>query len=363
MRAHVIVTAVFLLMQSMPAAHSAAAPACGGPPDLHDGWTVGQPEQNGLDGARLCAMGDGVADGRLANVDSIVVVRHGVLVYERYYDDPNPARLDRVFDASRKHAGFSLTKSVTSLLLGIAIDRGLVNDLGAPPLSYFPEYADLRTPEKERISLRRLLTMTDGLDSIDTGRLMRASDPYRLILEQKIARGQFFSYHNEATELIAAVLHKVTGQPLDVFAQENLLGPLGIRDVEWTRMSNGNVRASSGLSLRPRDWAKIGQLVLSRGAWQGRQLVSASWIAESTTAQVRAPEGLLYGYQWWIGRSPHNGRIVPWTTALGFNAQKVMVIGDLDLVVVLNASRESKDMVAPDITLLEEHILPAVGDR
>jgi CubicO group peptidase (beta-lactamase class C family) len=354
-----------LAAQFSPATDAASAaesaPGCGSPPDLHDGWTIGPPEQQGLDPARLCAMGDGIAQGRLANVDSIVVVRHGVLVYERYFADR-----DRTFDVTTRHIGYSLTKSVTSLVLGIAVDRGLIKDLDAPILSFFPEYADLRTTQKEEISLRRLLTMTDGLEEIDSGQVMRATDPYRLILQQKIARepGTSFYYNSGATELIAAVLRKVTGKTLDDLAREGLFEPLGIHDVDWNRLSNGNARASSGLSLRPRDWAKIGQLALNRGAWQGRQLVSASWIAKSTTAQVRAPEQYLYGFQWWIGRSPSgNGRVVTWTAAVGFNGQKIIVIPALDMVVVLNASHESKDMVAPDIDLLEEHIIAAVVPR
>jgi CubicO group peptidase (beta-lactamase class C family) len=285
-----------------------------------------------------------------------------MLVYERYFDEP--AR-QHFFDAGVKHIGYSLTKSVTSLIFGVAVDRGLIKDLDAPVLSFFPEYADLRTPQKEEITLRRLLTMTDGLETVDSAALMRAADPYRLILEQKIARepGSSFYYNSGATELIAAVLRKITGRTLDALAQDDLFAPLGIRDVDWNHLSNGNARASAGLSLRPRDWAKIGQLAVNRGAWEGRQLVSASWIANSTTAQVRAPEGYLYGFQWWGGRSSSNGHVITWAAAVGFNGQKIMVIPELDMVVVLNASHESNEMVAPDIDLLDQHILPSVTKR
>jgi CubicO group peptidase (beta-lactamase class C family) len=105
------------------------------------------------DSARLCAMGKGVTDGKLANVDSIVVARHGVLIYDRYFSYPHHL----AFDPTVKHAGNSMTKSVVSLLVGIAIDRGLLKTLDAPVLPYFPEYADLRTPEKDHITLRNLI--------------------------------------------------------------------------------------------------------------------------------------------------------------------------------------------------------------
>lgn len=340
---------------------------CGSPSDIHDGWVIGSPEQQGFDPTRLCAMGQGVADGKLANVDSIVVVRHGVLVYERYFFLSGPTGS---FDpATVKHRGNSLTKSVVSLLVGIAVDRGLIKDLDASIFSYFPEYADLRSPEKDRITLRSLLTMSDGLDSaslLEPGGHSLDPDPYRSILETKLIRepGVAFEYNNATTELIGAVLQKVTGKTVDILAREEILAPLGIHDSDWDRrLGNGYPRASSGLSLRPRDWAKIGQLVLNHGAWQGRQIVSASWVAQSTAVQITAGTSTRYGFQWWLGRSPLNDHAVDWVAALGFNAQKIIVVADDDLIVVFNASRESEAMVAPEIELLDNYILPAILRR
>jgi CubicO group peptidase (beta-lactamase class C family) len=139
-------------VQGISATTTEVEAGCGAPRDLQDGWSIEGPQQQGFDPAVLCAMGKGVSDGKLPNVDSIVVVRHGVLVYERYFS----------FDATARHNGYSMTKSVTSLLVGIAVDRGLIKDLDAPVFSFFPEDADLRTPEKDRITLRHLLTMTAG---------------------------------------------------------------------------------------------------------------------------------------------------------------------------------------------------------
>ena len=311
---------------------------CGGPSDIHDGWVIGSPEQQGLDPALLCAMGKGVMDGKLPNVDSIVIVRHGVLVYERYFVYPN----QQFFDATIKHAGNSMTKSVVSLLVGVAIDRGLIKDLDAPIFPYFPEDADLHTPGKDRITLRHLLTMSAGLNSTR-------------------APGISFEYDGRETDLIGTILQKVSGKTVDVLAQENIFAPLGIKDVAWySRFSDGSPKSSSGLSLRPRDWAKIGQLVLNGGAWEGKQIVPASWIAQSTTAQIKAREPFSYGFQWWLGRSLNGERAIDWTAALGFNAQKTIIIPELDSVVVFNASRESVMMVAPEIELLDKYVLPAI---
>ena len=343
---------------------------CAAPRDLQDGWSITAPQQQGLDPEFLCLMGKGVADGTLPNVDSIVVVRHGVLVYERYFAERNTAR--PMFDATTRHDGYSMTKSVTSLLVGIAVDRGLIKDLDAPVFSFFPEYADLRTPERDRITLRHLLTMSTGWEWDDVRNWWQArsaSDPYRFFLERKIAEepGLSFKYDSGATELLGAILQKATGKTIDVLAKEELFDPLGIVDVAWTRhLHNGNPMASAALAARPRDWAKLGQLVLNHGAWQGKQIVSSSWIDLSTTAQKSAttpdgnPSQLSYGFQWWLGQSSKEGRTIDWSAALGFNAQKTIIAPALDLVVVFNASRQSQYMVAPEIELLDQHILPAI---
>jgi CubicO group peptidase (beta-lactamase class C family) len=341
------------------------SPDCGSPSDIRDGWAIGSPEQQGLDPVRLCAMGKGVIEGRLANVDSIVVVRHNVLVYERYFVYPN----QQFFDATIKHAGQSMIKSVVSLLLGIAVDRGMIKELDTPVFSFFPEYADLRSPEKDRITLRNLLTMSAGLawHEIDTPyaeaansatRMQYASDPHRYALEQRmVARpGEIWNYNTGTSSLIGAILTRATGKPVEELARTLLFEPLGIDDVAWSaRLRNGY----GTLRLRPRDWAKIGQLVLNRGAWDGKQIVPADWVAQSTTEQIKARERYWYGYQWWLGRSLDGDRVIAWTAALGFNSQKTIIIPALDMVVIFNASRESINMVAPEMELLDQYILPA----
>lgn len=326
-----------------------AATNCGIPSDVHDGWAITPTEEQGLNAALLCAMDEGIVRGKLANVDSIVVVRHGVLVYERYYIFC-PHQFE--FDATTRHQGYSMTKSVVSLLVGIAMDRGLIKDIDAPVISYFPEGTELLAPDQDRITLRHLLTMSAGLGS-------------------KRAPGVSFSYKDRETELVGSILNKVTGKTIEMLAQEDIFTPLGISDFEWHKdASSGLPTAARGLELRPRDWAKIGQLVLARGAWNGKQIVPASWIAQSTAEQIKA-EGprsaeqisadgpRSYGYQWWLGQSRDKDRTVQWVAAMGFNSQKTIIIPAFDMVVVFNASLVSKNMVTPELDLLDRYILPA----
>lgn len=315
------------------------APGCGRPQDIHDGWAMSAPDKQGLNAALLCAMDEGIRGGRLANVDDIVVIRHGVLVYERYYDYPHQL----TYDATTRHNGYSMTKSVVSLLVGIAIDRSLIRDLDAPIVTYLPDYKGLRESDKDRITLRHLLTMSAGLGS-------------------ERALGVSFQYNDAETELIGAILKKVTGKPVDVLARDNIFAPLGIEDFAWFRNPvSGLPTSASGLSLRPRDWAKIGQLVLNRGAWNGRQIVPAPWVDQSTAEHIKTKEPHSYGYQWWVGRSRDESGVVDWVAAKGFNSQKTIIIPALDMVVVFNAGRESKNMIAPELDLLDHFILPATS--
>ena len=132
----------------------------------------------------------------------------------------------------------------------------------------------------------------------------RAADPCRYVLGLAVTAppGQEFFYNTGALTLVSAIIHKATGRPLDEFAREALFEPLGITDVEWIRVK-GDTDAGGGLRLRPRDMAKIGQLVLAGGRWNDRQIVSKAWIETSTASKIKATDDQFYGYLWWLGRS------------------------------------------------------------
>jgi CubicO group peptidase (beta-lactamase class C family) len=297
---------------------TAMAADCPKPTDLHDGWTVAAPDQEGLDPALICGIGPRLEALKEANAHGVVIARHERLVYERYFagkDWRQGMSLGDVnfgmplgdvnFDATTKHDMRSVSKSVTSLLVGIAFDRGLLTDLDARAFSFFPEYEALRTPEKDRITLRHLLTEEAP-----------RADHYLLAQPLAAQPGEIFNYNTGTANLLGLILRKVSGKRLDAFAKETLFDPLGIEDWDWDYAAGFNPAAGSGLRLRPRDLAKIGQLVLERGKWHGRQIVSSSWIEESTTPRLSGKgvmfdrlEGITsYGYLWWLGRPRRNTR-------------------------------------------------------
>jgi CubicO group peptidase (beta-lactamase class C family) len=287
----------------------------------------------------------------------VLVARGGKLVFERYFRgaDEIPGRIygrrveNVTFDADTLHDMKSVSKSVASLAVGIAIDRGLIRSVNEPIFSFFPELSDLRSPEKDRIQLFHALTMSMGLawveatpatgdDNNDEARMHRARDACRYVLglAATAPAGQEFFYNTGALALVSAIIRKATGRPLDEFARENLFEPLGITAVEWERYK-GDTDAGGGLRLRPRDMAKIGQLVLAGGRWNDRQIVSKEWIETSTAPKIKATDGQSYGYLWWLGRSLLNGREVHWAGALGRGGQSIRIVPELDLVVVVTA--------------------------
>lgn len=304
----------------------------------------------GMAAPRLCTLLDTPArDG--ANVHGIVVMRHGALVAERYYEgrdrsiwSPFPRTVR--FDANTRHDLRSVSKSVTSLLWGIAQGEGRTPALDTPVLALYPELADLRTGGREAVTVRQLFTMTSGLaweepirygmGNDETGLYWRSSQARYLFDRPLVAKG-VFNYNGGATAVLADILARRTGMPLQDYAQQKLFAPLGILDWEWQKDLRGRPMAFAGLRLRPRDLAKIGQLVLQRGQWQGRQLVPEQWIAESLQPHVETGDGLQYGYQWWSGTVDAAGGRHRWHAGFGNGGQRLYVVPTLGLVVVITA--------------------------
>jgi len=325
---------------------------CGVPVARDDGWPVVSVNDDKLvDHDALCRMADRLVASS-ANVHAVLVARGGKLVFERYFkgsDEINGWPVEKTFDADTLHNIKSATKSVMSLAFGIAIDRGLIRSVDEPIFNFFPELSDLRTPEKDRLRLVHALTLTMGLKWVeavpdnegnnDEERMHMASDPCRYVLGLPVTAppGQEFFYNTGTLTLLSAVIRRATGKPLDEFARETLFQPMGITEFEWTRVK-GDSDAGGSLRLRPRDMAKIGQLVLAGGRWNDNQIVSKAWIETSTARKLKATDNQSYGYLWWLGRARLNERkVVHWIGALGRGGQYIRIVPELDLVVAVTA--------------------------
>ncbi|MEW6645443.1 MAG: serine hydrolase [Pseudomonadota bacterium] len=338
--------------------HAGAPDGCGLPAARNDGWPIASPgDDDHIDRGALCAMADRLAAADDPHIHAVLAARHGKLMFERYFSgaDEIPGLLygrrvaNVAFDADTLHDIKSVSKSVTSLAVGIAIDRGLIPGVDTPLFTFFPELSDLRTPEKDALKLSHVLTMSLGLRWIeatpatgdfdnDEARMNMAQDSCRYVLGLPATAppGQAFFYNTGALALLSTIIRKATGRPLDDFARDNLFAPLGITSVQWARVK-GDTDAGGGLRLRPRDMAKLGLLVLAGGEWNGRQIVSKAWIEASTTPQITATEGMSYGYLWWLGHTRLNGRELPWLAAFGRGGQSIRIVPELDLVVAVTA--------------------------
>jgi CubicO group peptidase (beta-lactamase class C family) len=328
-------------------------------------WRVRAPEAAGFDAEALCRVLRKVAAGT-DNIHALVVERRGELVAELYrsgsdrpisvrYGFNNPFGAPTHFDAGSLHDTRSVSKSVVSLLYGIALAKGRAPAVDTPVLDVQPAVSP-PWAGSDRVTIGQLLSMSSGLDWAESGQGLWGSDEVRLFwkpdqdrfaLERPMAArpGTAFNYNGGGTTVLANALSRRAGKPLAELAREDLFAPLGITQFEWTGDIHGRALPFAGLRLRPRDMLKLGRLVNARGMWQGRQVVPADWIAESLRPRISTGMKFLslngkpmaYGYQWWLGQVSWGGRELNWASALGNGGQRVFVVPELELSVVLTA--------------------------
>jgi CubicO group peptidase (beta-lactamase class C family) len=375
-----VIVMSFVLSNAQCHAHAATPPAvpCGSAAMLHDGWMVATPESVGFESRQLCAIGNAVRNGRLHNLHGVVIVRRERLAFEQYFTGSDehwgsPVG-DVTFGPETLHDVRSITKSIVSLLYGIAYAQGTVGSVDRPVLDAFPELADLRTdPARMRILVKHALTMTMGTawnenlpysdPQNDERQMENAGDRYRFVLARPLiaAPGERWNYNGGATAVIAKLVTRGTGRPLLDFATERLFTLLGITDVEWVTDRKGEPIAASGLRLRPRDLAKIGQLVLQRGRWGDQEVIPGSWLQEATTAKAQPDPFLRYGYQWWLGSSSFGDAQTPWVGGFGNGGQRLFIVPELELVVVVTAGNYNHpEHWRLPIAVLNQFVLPAL---
>jgi CubicO group peptidase (beta-lactamase class C family) len=344
------------------------------------GWPTAAPAEEGMDPKGLAVIDDD-AGGVYPGLRSVLVVRHGVLVLERYYHGATPATYFNLW---------SVTKSVSSALVGIALGEhtvgGLDQPIGRLLARHLPPRAD---PRLRRATMEQLLTMTAGLPADPTDgtppSLVQAGDWVRFVLGQHPAStpGARFAYSSDGSHLLSAIVADATGQSTLGYAQAKLFGPLGIASDDpftpvfaapnqaayqragfaWPTDPQGYHLGYGFLKLTARDLAKLGYLYLKGGTWEGRQVVPAAYVRASTQTHIRTgdPHAPGYGYQWWaMTEQGHRG-----FAALGLGGQLVEVIPDLDLVVVMTSEvRTIQDVRSGGRSraMVSDVLVPAVRD-
>ena len=282
--------------------------ACTPQPDVpsDNEWSMASPESEGIDSATLTLFAKRCANGNYGKIDSFLVFRHGHLLFEKYFNG---------FTENDLHRQYSVTKTVTAILFGMASDFGLTPPLTHPILNTFSDYEDVGDidPQKRKITILHLLLMLSGLDwdessnaysEIDNpiSELFGSPDWLRFVLELPLSDqpGDTFTYNSGLSVLLGELTARYVGQTLDQYAVSHLFNPLGIERFTLDRGSTNVINSGWGLHLRPRDMAKIGHLLLWQGEWQGKQLISSWQVSEILKCHVALNNDYGNGYQTWM---------------------------------------------------------------
>jgi CubicO group peptidase (beta-lactamase class C family) len=315
-----------------------------------------------------------VRSGELKKIGSVLIARHGKLAYEAYFDG----------DADTLRNTRSATKTVTSMLVGIAIDQSALTGVDAAILGFFPDKQPLQNPDprKAKITVEDFLTMSSLLECDDNNDFSRGNEERMYLIEdwikftldlpirgfpsfatkpQDSPYGRSFSYCTAGVTTLGGVLERATKLPVPDFATKNLFAPLGIQKVAWALSPLGMAQTGGGLSLRSRDLLKLGQLYLNGGIWNGNRVVSEQWVKTSTRPHARIDDNTEYGYLWWLKSFQSGEKKFPAYYMSGNGGNKVAIFPDLDIAVVITSTNYSTHgMHEQTDRMLTDFILPSV---
>jgi CubicO group peptidase (beta-lactamase class C family) len=319
-----------------------------------DDWRSSTPEEQGMDSTSLKQMMTYI-DEHDVQLDSVIVVRHGYIVLEEYRNG---------YDQHEKHHIQCVTKGFTSVLIGIALDKGFIENVDQKMVDFFPDHTIANMDaRKQRITLEHLLTMSDGLDwhELDypytderntLGQMWVSKDAVEYVLNRPMARdpGTEFYTNSGASIVLGGIVEQVTGQSVLSFARKYLFDPIGIKDVYWDMTTGNHYHTDGGLYITPRDMARFGYLMLNQGAWDGQEIVSSEWVNQSTRTHYRIASGMGFGYHWLT--FPGAGIYA----AAGHYDQWIYVIPEVDVIAIFTGQIADDDP-HPTYELLHRFIL------
>lgn len=345
--------------------------------DTATDWPVLDMTELGWDSGRFTALENAVETGELKQITSVLAARDGKLVYERYFNDSSRAQLNDVRSAS---------KSITSLLVGLALDQGKLESVEQPAFAFFPDKQPWRNPDprKDQITLQDLLSMSSVLECNDWNQFSRGNEERMYIVEDWVKfmldlpvrgippwetkpedspYGRNFSYCTGGVFLLGAIVEQASGMQLEAFTDKYLFAPMGIGPVQWPVSPLGIAQGGGGLRLRSVDLLKLGQLMLNEGRWNDRQVLSKQWVNESFMPRAEIGQGPAqdYGYLWWIYHFTVNDKLYVTYAAAGNGGNYIFINPELNLVtVVTSVAYGTSYMHTQSQSILTEYVLPAV---
>ena len=333
------------------------------------GWPTATPASVGLDPSVLDSLDAGIRAGEHGLVDRLVVIRHGQKVFDRSYEQDyeavhgDSARVGNFnvvhhrtgpynyfndwwhpyYHGTELHTLQSVTKTITSIVVGIAVTRGDFPSIDTPVLSFFDTTRVANIDEyKRQLTVRHVLTMTTGMDYDEDDDVAAREGSYDWVAHaidtpMREAPGTRFNYDSGGTQLLSHIFFEATGEDIEEYAARHLFAPLGITSWFWKRTPAGRVDTLGGLYLAADDLARIWQLFLQDGTWDGRQIIGKDWVAAAVTPAVAVDPGQSdeqYGFKWWLPAHPLDPERVLWEGA-GYGGQYAFAAPEEELVVVI----------------------------
>ncbi len=299
------------------------------------------------------------------NVDSWIIYYDGEVKFEKYYHG---------FTKDSLHHIQSQTKSFTSLLAGIAIDQGLIKNENEPVARWFPDYFNNSDSLKFQVTLRDLLTMSGGFQweemlvpftdpTNDNGNMYRSGHWLQYALTRQMAHKPFtvFKYNSGSPMIVAGIIEKASNMQLDKFAEKYFFNQLDIKDYRWSKDSTGLCHAGGGLYLKPSDIIKAGVMVLDKGMYNGKRVISESWLSKSFSPYFKTEfGGKEYGYFWWIKEMKiNNTKSTRVISAEGAGGQSLFIIPEYGMVIGFTERNYTTPQVGPWI--VREYLLPTLN--
>jgi CubicO group peptidase (beta-lactamase class C family) len=351
------------------------------PPNVNDGWETASLSSVGINEELVSFLIDNINYGTYPEVHSVLIVKDNKLVLEEYwaghdfrYSDPDFHGAYVQFDRNTRHNTHSATKSITSALVGMAIDRGLIGSVDDKIFRYLPNYQSLNNEGREDITIEDALTMSSGLQwnewdvSIsspqhDVVRFDQSSDPIQYLLSKPLVTppGTSFYYNGGTVDLLGVIVGNAAETRLPAFSSSYLFGPLGITNYEWTTLYPSGITCAHGdIYMTPRDMAKFGYLFLNNGSWKGSQIISTEWVQRSTRNHISPGVSWAdgYGYLWWLKTYRSGGRSYDAFRADGWGGQQIIVFPTLNMVVVFTGANYTTYVPCDEI--VEKYILGAL---
>ncbi len=321
--------------------------------------TISKLEDVGLDRQIITELVDSIKTGYYPNRHSLLIYKDDKLVMEDYFSghDENWGTDIGIIHHNDTvlHDMRSVSKSIISACVGIAISQGKIKSVDQPVFDFFEDYIEYKNEGRENLTIKHLLTMTSGLkwneevpyDNPENSeiQMINSGDGIGFVLSRELTSepGAIWQYNGGTTELLAEIVKRVSGKNIHEFAKEFLFEPIGILKSEWTiSPATNSPAAASGLRLTARDMLKFGILYLHLGKWGTKQILPKEWVKESLTSQITRPEGGGYGYQFWVFNYTIQGKTLRIPAAVGNGDQRIFFDNQNNLLIATTAGNYNK---------------------